>query len=248
MQHCSTIHYTSVGTKRSILSPEEQSKPHIIRNLKITLPYFLTENMWERYSYSLADIYSTLKDTKSYFLWHLALLEFLPITNSSCKCSTDQLNSIIIGSKQVVISKLRRLYQTKCHNRKNLPSVLDQTTDHIPRLPIVSISDPAFFEHLSIRTIGHRYEYYEYSLPYVNDLGYLFVPREKDKGNIWMNRIQEKKEYVKLHGPPESLTMAVGEFKLNDIVYVFLEESYLFKLSHKIQNQGQSDGARPMIY
>lgn len=232
LKHESTLFYQTSGTKRKQI-PANSPKPHIVRRLTLNLPSFLMEETWNRYNYSLDDIFSTLKIFKSFFLWHLALVEFLTITNSSCKRSTDQINQFIVSSKQIVSSKLRRHFQTKYKSRSKLPSVLDSRSIHSPPLPLITTDDAIFFHYMADRCVGSSYQHFDPNLPHQTNDGALFVPRElegKNKNKIWMNRIQPKEVYIAQFGSPQSLTMAPGEIMINDVVYVFMEESYSLQL------------------
>ena len=232
-KHESTLFYQTSGTKRKQI-PENSLKPHIVRRLELNLPSFLMEETWNRYNYSLDDIFTTLKIFKSFFLWHLALVEFLTITNSSCKRSTDQVNQFIVSSKQIVSSKLRRHFQTKYKLRSKMPSVLDPNSIHSPPLPLVTTNDQAFFQYMAERCVGSSYQHFDPNLPHVVNDGALFVPREmegkQNNPKIWMNRIQPKDLYLSQYGDPQSLTMAPGEIMINNIIYVFMEESYSLQL------------------
>lgn len=233
MIHRSRIAYQTVGTKRKIIDPNS-NEPHIVRCLEMNLPSFLNEETWTRYNYSLDDIFRTLKVFKSYFLWHLALVEFLTITNSSCKRSTDQLDQFIVSSKQIVNSKLRRHFQTKFRVKANQASVLESNSVHAPPLPIQFTSNQELFQLLADRCVGNSYQHYDPHLPHQIEGGFLFVPRElegKEKNKIWMNRVQLKEEFIRQHGEPHSLTMASGEIMINDRVFVFMEESFSLQLN-----------------
>lgn len=233
MQYISTIAYTTVGAKRKEIEPDTD-EAHMVRHLEINLPAYLSEDMWNRYQYSLIDIYQTLKVYKSFFLWHLALVEFLTITNSSCKRSTDQLDQFIVTSKQIVSSKLKRHYQTKYKQRSTFTSVIDAESKHLPPLPLCHHHDSDLLARLAERCIGTSYQHYDSILPWVSPEGFLFVPREiegKKRDKLWMNRIQTKEEHIRQHGHPSSLTMAYGEVMINDIVYVFMDESFVFQLN-----------------
>ena len=193
----------------------------------------MCEDTWIRYNYSLADIFRTLKVFKSYFLWHLALVEFLTITNSSCKRSTDQLDQLSASSKQIVSSKLRRHLQNKFRCKQHHNSVLEKDSIHSPPLPIRFTSNHELFQLLADRCVGNSYQHYDPNLPHEIESGVLFVPRElegKSKNKIWMNRVQHKEDYYRQYGEPNSLTMASGEIMINDQVYVFMEESFSLQL------------------
>jgi len=231
MSHYSTVSYKTLGTKRNVLKQGQTcNEPHIVRTLQLDIPVFLSESFWFKYNYSLDDIYRTLKGFKSYFLWHLALFEFLTITNSACKCSTDKLNSIDIGAKQVAIGKLKRYYSNKFKKLAGLPSVLETKSLHVPPLPKRITTNVTEFLKLQDSLVQTSYQVYNPFLPYIID-NQMFVPRENEVDKIWMNRIELKSDYFNNRQEPQSLTMASAEIMLNGKIYVYAEESFHLQLN-----------------
>lgn len=231
MPNREVIHYYQVdGGKRTLIDGKvSETKPHIKRTVSFQIPDFLNEETWSRHKYSLEDILMTIKDFKPFFLWHVVLLEFIPIANSSCKCSTDRLNSLIIGRKQVASDKLKRLYSTKFAHLTNMPSILEPNeSQHSPRLPVHNISSSTDFIQLQRLSLNDDYQINDPYLPILWN-GETFIPREIDEeGKIWMNRVQKINDSSSSF-QTEDLDNTFARILINDIPYILVEESFFFQ-------------------
>ena len=102
------------------------------------LPMFLTEQVWERCEYSIDDIKTTLEYFSALLLWQCALVYDITPSNSAIKLGFSTPESMIYGSKAIVI---RKIYKKLCSKFIKKDSVLDKTCiDHIPPIPVHRLS------------------------------------------------------------------------------------------------------------
>jgi hypothetical protein len=115
------------------------------RVIELTLPLFLTTELWERHDYSISDIRTTLEYFSAIHLWQCALLHGISASNSAIKLAFSTPESMIYGSKAIVIRKIEKLVSKQFS--ENSPSVLDTLTlDHIPPIPVHSITHNQWVE------------------------------------------------------------------------------------------------------
>jgi len=117
------------------------------RTVTLHLPLFLTIPVWKRHSYTLEDIHCTLEFFSSVHLWQCALLFGISASGSAIKLAFSTPESMVYGSKAIVIRKIEKIIQ----NQYDFPkkgSVLDTVRDdHIPPLPLHRL-DTVTFENL----------------------------------------------------------------------------------------------------
>ena len=120
---------------------------NIVRSIDLNLPLFLTVPLWERHGYSLSDIAVTLEFFSAIYLWQTALFFDISPSNSAIKLSFSSPESMVYGSKAIVIRKiLRHIRNTYSFNTG--ASVLDTgRVSHIPPLPVHKI-DHDFYHQL----------------------------------------------------------------------------------------------------
>lgn len=127
------LKYNLVNSKREITNAENVFQ----RNVNLNLPLFLTSPLWERHGYSLADIHTTLEYFSSIHLWQCALLYNISASNSAIKLAFSTPESMVYGSKAIVIRKIEKVLKNNLKFNTCSVSVLDTIRDdHIPPLPI----------------------------------------------------------------------------------------------------------------
>ncbi len=107
---------------------------------KLTLPLFLTPEVWQRHRYTVSDITITLNSYPVLFLWQCALLFDIKPSNSVVRLSCASSDSMTFTSKSIVVKKLlKRITQTS--KISGLVSVLDiRDITHTPPIPRQSVS------------------------------------------------------------------------------------------------------------
>lgn len=116
------------------------------RTVQLHLPLFLTLPVWIRHGYSTRDIRTTLEYFASIHLWQCALLYGISISNSAIKLSFSTRESMVYGSKAIVIRKIEKAVQN-IHDFTSNSHVLDTVrVDHIPPLPLHRMLKPQFHE------------------------------------------------------------------------------------------------------
>jgi hypothetical protein len=114
------------------------------RIVALTLPLFLTMDVWKRHNYSVSDIKSTLEYFSAVHLWQCALLHGVSPSNSAIKLAFSTPESMVYGSKAIVIRKIEKILIQQ-HNFPEKGSVLDTLReDHIPPIPIHCLATTAF--------------------------------------------------------------------------------------------------------
>ena len=111
------------------------------RYITLHLPLFLTIELWERHEYSLSDIRTTLKFFSAIHLWQCALLYGISPSNSAIKLAFSTPESMVYGSKAIVIKKIEKLLLAEKYKFVHCESILDTIRhDHIPPLPLHYLS------------------------------------------------------------------------------------------------------------
>lgn len=138
---------TQILSQKYIL---KNSKRHITedtyqfeQSIKLTLPLFMTIPVWKRHEYSYSDIIETLNYFSSLHLWQCALLFGIVPSNSAIKIAFSTRQSMVFGSKAIVIKKLGKILENIFEEK---PSILDNKREHKPPLPIHTISMEKFKE------------------------------------------------------------------------------------------------------
>jgi hypothetical protein len=134
------MNYNMINCKRIICDTNYM----FTRSLKLHLPLFLTIPLWKRHGYSMSDIHVTLEFFSSIHLWQCALLLGISASNSAIKLAFSTPESMVYGSKAIVIRKIEKILQ-ESFDFDTIGSVLDKIRDdHIPPLPIHSIDTSVF--------------------------------------------------------------------------------------------------------
>jgi hypothetical protein len=110
--------------------------------IRLHLPLFLNPETWVRHSYSKRDIFETLSAFLPVHLWQFALLLNIIPSSSAVSVSFSTNESLIIGSKAIVVKKIENELQNL-----DLGSVdqLDKEFEyHIPPIPRHSITSDHF--------------------------------------------------------------------------------------------------------
>lgn len=117
---CKIVDGTSVSSHAH--HSAHHSSAQLIRELKLVLPEFLNEQLWQRHQYSLDDIRSTLKHSPTMCIWQMCLYHNIPLLQSASKISST--TSLIRGGKRNAIRSLMTTYSRKYADWKHRPSVL----------------------------------------------------------------------------------------------------------------------------
>lgn len=94
----------------------------LVRELKLVLPEFLNETLWQRHQFSLDDIRATLNHSPTMCIWQLCLYHNIPLLQSASKISST--TALIRGGKRNAIMYLMAVYSRKYPEWKQRPSVL----------------------------------------------------------------------------------------------------------------------------
>lgn len=140
-----TVHYNIENSKRHI----SEKNFVFTRVVHLHLPLFLTIPVWKRHGYSMADIHVTLEFFSSIHLWQCALLYGISASNSAIKLAFATPESMVYGSKAIVIRKIEKVLQ-QTHDFPTSGTVLDTIRDdHIPPLPLHSLDSETYDQLLS---------------------------------------------------------------------------------------------------
>lgn len=230
-----TINYEHDGLTQSKISSyisQNNTLPDALRiDIRLNLPLFLTIPVWIRHGYSLTDIRTTLDFFSALHLWQCALLFGIPISSSAIKISFATADSMIYGSKAIVIKKIERLLRLT-GKFDNPTTVLDTTReDHIPPLPLHRVSKLYFTtvceilprEHVDImRTI-----FYD---KYISWRDIQIVPLWIEKNAIYCVRIVATETYRASGRTCEQgqLSTRPLEIHIGGQTYAGLEEAMFF--------------------
>ena len=109
--------------------------PVFVRTIQLTLPLFLTLEVWLRHQYTLQDIATTLEYFSVLHLWQCASLFGITISNSAVRCSFGSYGCMTFTSKAVVLKKIIKFLSDLSFSTGS--SVLEITKrEHIPPLPL----------------------------------------------------------------------------------------------------------------
>lgn len=112
-----------------------------VRTVMLNLPLFLTIDVWRRHGYTLSDVKTTLEYFSSVLLWQYGLLHGIVASNSAIKVSFSTPESMVYGSKAIVIRKISKLLVQEYGLHNNKPSVLDTIReDHVPPIPLHTLN------------------------------------------------------------------------------------------------------------
>jgi len=139
------------------------SYPTVLRTQWMVLPEFLSEELWERHQYSLADVRKTLDAFPARVLWQLVISYNRSATNASSRVCADTDLHMTFGGKSTAIQKLIVMIKAVHPDWNNRPSVtwsMHKTDDpngdhqvyhvserHVPGLPVHRIARTTF-DHL----------------------------------------------------------------------------------------------------
>lgn len=104
------------------IKPSSFSSSTLVRELKLVLPEFLNETLWQRHQFSLDDIRATLNHSPTMCIWQMCLYHNIPLLQSASKISST--TALIRGGKRNAIMYLMAIYSRKYSEWKQRPSVL----------------------------------------------------------------------------------------------------------------------------
>jgi hypothetical protein len=82
----------------------------IERELDFRLPGYFTREYWKRHGFTVEDIRWLLQCSSSIYVWHVAMLENINISNAAVKDCAASEDSIGYGGKALAIDKLHDIY------------------------------------------------------------------------------------------------------------------------------------------
>lgn len=139
------------------------SYPAVLRTQWMVLPEYLSEELWERHQYSLADVRKTLDAFPPRVLWQLVISYNRSATNASSRICADSDLHLTFGGKSTAIQKLIAMIKAVHPEWGSRPSVtwsMHKTDDpngdhqvydvserHVPGLPVHRINRTTF-DHL----------------------------------------------------------------------------------------------------
>lgn len=130
----------TLGTTDTVGLPRGRK---VVREVHLTLPLFLTPQVWLRYGYSLSDVLLTLDFFRAENLYQLALLFGISPSNSAVKVAFASKTSIVFSSKAIAVKKIKAVLVKRYRFAPH--SVLDTIrTQHVPPLPVVEIPKPDY--------------------------------------------------------------------------------------------------------
>jgi hypothetical protein len=116
------------------------------RTVKFQLPVMLTSQYWNFHGLDTANVMNIISSFSPRALWKCALLLGISCTNSAIKLAHDHKGSIVLGSRNVVMSKLEKAI---CHSiQKNNSTYIVGT--HVPQLPLHFVSSALYLEILEM--------------------------------------------------------------------------------------------------
>ena len=134
------LHFDNIGHVH--LTHVESPLSNVTLTLQLCLPLFLTQKLWRRYKYNIANINTTLEVFNPRHLWQLATLYGILPNISAIKLSFETPESMVFGSKAIVIKKLVAQVKKQFQYDKHTCSALDLTRlDHVPPLPVCTINE-----------------------------------------------------------------------------------------------------------
>lgn len=166
------------------------------RVVELNLPLFLTHDVWKRHNYSITDITTTLEYFSALHLWQCALLYGISPSNSAVKLAFSTPESMVYGSKAIVIRKIRKVL-IQSQQFAGSTSVLDmKREDHIPPIPIHNLNQEMW--DLLVRNLPQKPVDLLDVIEYVEGLywnGVLMVPIWFEKGAIYAVRVVHQRVF-----------------------------------------------------
>lgn len=209
------------------------------RTVRLFVPLCLRPSFWKRNKYSLEDVYNTIRPFLPQTLWKYALLFGITSSNSTIKISFSSPESMIFGSRAIVIEKLMQVIKKRYRHVLNTKaSILDIThLDHNPPIPVHHVSKSIFDKiHSLIRMDEHSFannilreiHYQDYFT--FNEVQ--MVPTEIEKDSILAIRIFNWDVYQKIRGiRGNALCYRPFDIRIKNQRYAgSCEEACLFKL------------------
>lgn len=176
----------------------ETDMDHVFdRRVKLHLPLFLTVPLWKRHGYTVPDILNTLGYFSAIHLWQCALLFGISTSSSAVKIAFSTPESMVYGSKAIVIRKIKRAIQQN-FDFPPRGSVLDSVRDdHIPPLPIHSI-DKDMYDAMAVampKTVSHMLGAIGVGVLF-DWMDILVAPLWIEKGALYCVRVVEKAVFL----------------------------------------------------
>lgn len=119
---------------------------NLLINIQIRIPLFLTIELWLRYEYNLYDIKRTISCFSSLLLWQCALQFNIIPSSSSVKITLSTSESMVFGSKSIVIHKILQCMAANFPQIKDKPSILKIKSNNVPNIPVVVFDVLVFLE------------------------------------------------------------------------------------------------------
>ena len=105
-----------------------------VRTIHLTLPLFLTPQVWQRHEYSIADIATTLEYFSVRHLWQCASLFSISVSNSAIRFNFDTHDCLTFTSKAVVIKKITKFLASEYVS--NISVLEKSKAQHVPPIPL----------------------------------------------------------------------------------------------------------------
>lgn len=195
--------------------------------IKLNLPLFMTIPVWKRHGYSISDITTTLNFFSSMHLWQCALLFGIIPSNSAIKIAFSTRQSMVFGSKAIVIRKLVKLLEDIFTEDG---SVLDDIRDdHIPPLPLHKINIAQYekiYKWLPKKKINMLKDIYIEDFVRWKDIK--IAPLYVEKGALLCVRIIDVDVFNKSKRDKKSLSNKPLSIIIKSVQYVGVEECMFF--------------------
>lgn len=142
---------TVVFKNEGLTQERVQEKNSSLKTMSLHLPLFLTMPLWIRHGYTLKDIRTTLQAFPAEYLWQVASLYGVCVSNSAIKLSFAAPESMIFGSKSIVVAKIMSaISKLLPHKQEKQRSVLDRKrSDWVPLLPTHAVGQERFRQLVS---------------------------------------------------------------------------------------------------
>ena len=235
------IHNESEGltqiTMYNYTLSEDEFKPQqnvFERIVRLNLPLFLTVQVWQRHGYTLNDIKTTLEYFPAIHLWQCALLHGISASNSAIKLAFSTPESMVYGSKAIVIRKIEKMISQNYQFSNIYPSVLDVLReDHIPPIPIHPLNELEWYKLTSLLPTTPLTNLLEtiYYKNYFQWKDIFMVPLWVEKEAIYTIRIVTEKTFNTSGRTQNTISTRPLDIRIGNDVYCGVEEACFFYLT-----------------
>lgn len=234
LTHTSQIAYDIRKGKRRLFV----TKSPFSRTVRLTPPLFLTEGVWRRHGYTMFDIRMTLSYFSPVHLWQLALLNGISASNSAIKLAFATPESMVYGSKAIVIRKICKLMKSRSElwvtgkKQSKVRSVLSKLGGHVPPLPY-HVVDHNMYEKLlaNVPSLPVDMTTPMYMKTMVKWRDITFVPLYTEKNAIFCVRVIPRTTYETSRGPYKKINSLCAYpvcIWVNDVEYAGVDEAMYF--------------------